>query len=296
MYLGDILNKKTKGILLIINSAFFFALMNMFVKLSGDLPTFQKVFFRNAIAAVIALIMLIKNNKSFKPKNRKTFLYMLLRTFFGFTGVVCNYYALDRLVLSDASILNKLSPFFAILFAYVFLKEKPKLYQWILVGGAFVGALFVIKPSFDNPELFASVCAFMGGLTAGAAYGCVRKLGVMGEENLLIVFFFSAVSTLISAPVALIVYEPMSLYQLTMLLLAGVVAAIAQFSITAAYTYAPPKEISVYDFSQIIFAAALSYIVFSQLPDLLSVIGYIIIVSMAVINYLITNKKAQVDS
>ena len=88
---------------------------------------------------------------------------------------------------------------------------------------------------------------------------------------------------------------PMTLLQLVYLLSAGVCAALAQFSITAAYTYAPPKEISVYDFSQVVFASLMSLIVFSQLPDWLSLIGYVIIVSMAVINYFIGNKIPKND-
>ena len=54
------MSKRTKGIIYIILSALLFALMNMFVKLSGDLPVFEKAFFRNAIAAIIALIVLLK--------------------------------------------------------------------------------------------------------------------------------------------------------------------------------------------------------------------------------------------
>lgn len=291
--MGDTLNNRTKGVILIILSAFLFTLMNMFVKLSGDLPTFQKVFFRNAIAAVIAFVMIVKDKASFRPKSKQTLLFMSMRTLLGFLGVICNYYALDRLVLSDASILNKLSPFFAIVFSFIILKEKPKLYQWVLVIIAFVGAMFVIKPGFQNAEVVTSFIAFLGGMCAGFAYACVRKLGTLGERNTLIVFFFSIVSTLVSAPIAIISYKPMTFYQLSMLLLAGVSAALAQFSITAAYSNAPPKEISVYDFTQIIFASAASFIVFGQLPDVYSFIGYVIIVSMAVLNYIITNRKAQ---
>ena len=56
------MSKRTRGVVFIILSALLFALMNMFVKLSGDLPVFEKAFFRNAIAAVIALIVLLKNH------------------------------------------------------------------------------------------------------------------------------------------------------------------------------------------------------------------------------------------
>ena len=119
------MSNRTKGILLLILSAFFFACMNMFVKLSGDeLPVFQKVFFRNAMASVIAFIVLLKNKAPLRPTVKGSWKYLVLRTLFGLTGVVCNYYALETLVLSDASILNKMSPFFAVIFSFIFIHER----------------------------------------------------------------------------------------------------------------------------------------------------------------------------
>ena len=264
----------------------------MFVKLSGDeLPVFQKVFFRNAMAAVIAFIVLLKNKGSLKPTVKGSLPFLIMRTLFGLAGVVCNYYALETLVLSDASILNKMSPFFAVLFSFIFIKERPKFWQWLILGGALFGTLFVIKPSFANAAFIPALVGFMGGVFAGAAYGCVRKLGLMGESNPYIVFFFSTASTLLVTPIMIAGYVPMTVYQWIYLLSAGVSAALAQFCITAAYTYAPAKEISVYDFSQIIFASLMSLIVFSQAPDMYSIIGYVIIISMAVLNYFLSKEK-----
>lgn len=286
----DIVSNRSKGILFIVLSALLFAGMNLFVKLSGDLPVFQKVFFRNAIAALIAFIVLIKNKNSLLPRSKRSFLFLLLRTGFGLTGVICNFYAVDRLVIGDASILNKMSPFFAVVFAFLFVKEKPRAFQWLILAGAIGGAVFVIKPSFRNADFVPALVGFLGGAAAGAAYGCVRKLGMLGENRAYIVFFFSAVSTLAVTPVMIAGYRAMTLTQVICLLSAGVCAALAQFCITSAYTFAPPKEISVYDFSQVIFASLMGWMAFGELPDLFSLIGYAIILSMAALNYLIAGK------
>lgn len=283
------LKSKNRAIIFLITSAFFFALMSTFVRLSGDLPTFQKMLFRNLIAAIIAAIILIKNKISILPSKKENIPYLLIRTFGGALGVFCNFYAVDHLLLSDASILNKMSPFFAIIFSFVILKEKPSLVQTLAVVGAFIGSLFVIKPSFANAQLLPSVVGLLGGACAGLAYACVRKVTVNGEHSAYVVFFFSFVSTLIALPFTIIYYEPMSLYQLTMLLLAGLSAAGGQFMITLAYKNAPSKEISVYDFSQIVFTAGLGFIVFDQIPDMLSVVGYTVIILMAVLNFLYSN-------
>ena len=87
-------------------------------------------------------------------------------------------------------------------------------------------------------------------------------------------------------------YAPMSGYQLAMLLLAGLAAAGGQFSITAAYSNAPAREISVYDYTQVIFAALLGFFFFQQIPDLWSVLGYGIICSVSVLMFLY-NRRAE---
>ena len=284
------IKNKNKAILFLITSAFFFALMLVFVRLSGDLPTFQKMFFRNAIAAVIAVIILIKNKTSFKPVSVKNLPSLIARTLFGVIGVFCNFYAVDHLLLSDASILNKMSPFFAVIFSFLILKEKPSLTQVLAVVGAFFGALFVIKPSFSNTDLVASIIGFLGGACAGIAYTYVRKSTLGGEHSAYVVFFFSFVSSLICLPLFIFSYKPMSLFQLSMLLLAGFSAAGGQFMITLAYKNAPSKEVSVYDFSQLIFTAGFGFILFDQIPDVFSVIGYVIIILMAVLSFLYSNK------
>ena len=82
--------------------------------------------------------------------------YMILRATFGTVGILCNFYAVDHLVLSDASMLNKMSPFFVIIFFVLLLKEKMTPAQGLAVTGAFIGSLFVIKPTFTNMALVPS--------------------------------------------------------------------------------------------------------------------------------------------
>lgn len=286
------MNKKTKGIICIMLSAFCFAWMNAFVRLSGDLPSIQKSFFRNFVAAIFAFIILRRNHTAFQWK-KGNLKFLFLRSAAGTIGILCNFYAVDHLVLSDASMLNKMSPFFAILFSYFFLGEKCTPIQVLGVAGAFLGSLFIIKPTFTNMELFPSLVGFLGGMGAGAAYTTVRHLGQRGEKGPFIVFFFSAFSCLVTLPFLIFHYHPMSLEQLGFLLLAGLAAAGGQFGITAAYCYAPSREISVYDYSQIIFSALLGFLLFGQLPDGFSLLGYLIICAMALLMFLYNQRNSK---
>lgn len=284
-------NRKIKGILFIVLSAFCFSLMNLFVRLSGDLPSMQKSFFRNFIAFIIAAATIWKNQVQFskKPENLK---YLLLRSGFGTIGILCNFYAVDHLVLADASMLNKMSPFFAIIFSVFILKEKVKPAQVLIVAAAFAGSLFIIKPTVFNMEIIPALIGFAGGVAAGAAYTYVRKLSSMGEKGPCIVAFFSGFSCLVTLPFLIFDFQAMNLQQIITLLLAGTAAAGGQFAITAAYSCAPAREISVYDYSQIIFSAILGFFAFGQMPDVYSFLGYGIIICMAAVMFLYNNRKA----
>ena len=278
------MKEKTRAILCIIMSGAAFSFMNVFVRLSGDLPTIEKAFFRNLIAAVIAFVILMKSGTGLKYERRHLPM-LLMRSVCGMTGVLCNFYAIDRMNISDASILNKLSPFAAVVFSIFMLKEKVNYKQVLSLICVFIGALLVIKPTFNLTEFVPGLMGFAGGVAAGAAYTAVRHLGRNGAKGPQIVFFFSAFSTVTMLPFVIIFYEPMSWLQLVYLLMAGVFAALGQFSITAAYSHAPAKEISIFDYCQIIFSAILGFIFFAQMPDRLSFLGYAIIIGVSFLSW-----------
>lgn len=277
------MNDKVKGILCILLAAFFFALMTLFIRLAGDVPSMQKSFFRNAVALIIAFFALKKSGTGFKW-GKGNFPYLFMRAFFGTLGLVCNFYAVDHLVLSDANMLNKLSPFFAIICSIFVLKERVKPYQWAAVAAAFIGALCIIKPTGISIN-FASVVGLIGGMGAGTAYTMVRKLSMRGEKGPYIVFFFSAFSCIAILPFVILNYHPMTPMQTMALIATGIAAAGGQFSITAAYSYAPAREISVFDYSQVLFAALMGFFFLGQIPDAWSIIGYIIICTVSVLMF-----------
>ena len=290
------LSNKTKGIICILFSALSFSGMSSFINLSGDLPVAQKVFFRNLVAFFIATGALIKNHESFKPA-KGTYKYHFLRSSVGLLGVYGNFYATTHMShTADAAMLNKLSPFFTLVFSAIFLKEKVKPKQALAIIGAFIGSMFVIKPTLSNVELVPSLAGLIGGLGAGAAYTCVRKVGTMGENSRFTVFHFSAFSIAVTLPFFIMSFQPMTTKQLIYLLLVGVCAAGGQFGITAAYSYAPSREISVYDYSNIVFVAIEGYLFLGhQIPDILSIVGYITICLMAVWMFIYNNKEAKLE-
>ncbi len=275
---------KIKGIICILLAAFGFSLMTFFIRISGDLPTMQKAFFRNFVALLVAAAALIKNKTPFHiEKNNRADIFF--RCLFGTSGLIANFYAIDRLGIADANMLNKLSPFFAIILSIFILKEVPTKLDIVATVIAFIGALFIIRPTGLMSEVIPALIGLYGGFGAGTAYVFVRKLGKKGEKTPIIVLCFSLFSCLVTLPYLVFNYHPMSLRQIGCLMLAGIGASLGQFSITTAYKFAPAKEISVFDYTQVIFAALLGIIFLGEIPQPLSILGYTIIIGVAVIRW-----------
>ncbi|TDM12628.1 DMT family transporter [Macrococcus lamae] len=286
------MNNQQKGIIWLLIASLGFSLMGACVKLSGDLPVIQKSLFRNIVGMIIPLYFVFKYNERLfgSLKNQPL---LMARSIFGLIGVLLNYYTIDRMVLSDADMLNKLSPFFTIILCAVFLKERVQKYQVIAIIVAFTGSLFIIKPSFSS-DISVALIGILGALFAGFAYTTLRVLGPK-EKFYTTVFYFSFFSTVILLPFVIYHYEPMTTIQLIYLLLSGVFATVGQFGITIAYQFAPAKDISIFFYATVLFSAIIGFIMFQEYPDILSYLGYIIIFSASYYMFKKTKTKGDLS-
>lgn len=286
-----------KGAGCIILSSFSFALMAVFVRLSGDVNFIQKTFFRNCIAFVAALAVILRGVRRDGLRSvrvpKESVKFLILRAAAGTVGIFGNFYAIDRLSLSDASILNKMAPFFAVIFSFFISGEKISPVPAATIAAAFCGAALVVKPSFDFSAMAPALAGLSGGLGAGVAYACVRKLGSQKCSSAAVVLFFSAFSMLCAVPKLVLDFEPMTARQTLCLFAAGAAAAAGQFSVTAAYYSAPASDISIFDYFQVIFAALFGFFLFGQVPDALSVCGYLVIILAAALAFLHSRRRVR---
>jgi drug/metabolite transporter (DMT)-like permease len=281
-----------KGVLCILLSAFGFALMAMFVRLAdvcgdGQLPAVQKALFRNLVAAGIAGWAFFRRpsavcRKVAIPQTPKVWGDLILRCVFGTIGIFANFYALTHIPVGNAMALNRTAPFFTLLMGWILLGQRMTLRQMLCVAGAFAGAMFVIKPGGGMLSCHALIGLF-GGFGAGAAYAFLHKLGKAGIDGAFIIFFFSVFSCVACVPFLVCGFVPMSLLQVGVLLAAGACAALGQFGITWGYRFAEPRQVAVYDYAGIIFAALLGFLAFGQIPDFLSLIGFAVIIVMGLV-------------
>lgn len=288
------ISSQVKGILFLVLSAFGFALMSAFVNLSGNLPFFQKALFRNAVAMVIGAVSLLSRRVPLKvrPEGR---LPLAVRSVTGLFAVLCNYYAIDHMILASSNSLNKLAPLFAIIFAAVFLKERISATQLLILGIAMLGCMLLIMPSLAVLD-FSTFVALMGGAFSGGTHVSLRALRKHDIDSSVIVFVFCAFSTLVCLIPSLIFWEAMTLRQVILLLLAGSSCAVAQYALTAAYRYAPPRDISVYDSTQIIFSGILGFILFGQIPGILNMAAYGLIMTASVLMFFYCRRNPHAEA
>ena len=262
------------------------------VRLTDDygsyIPCFEKSFFHNLVALIIAVVAFVRfprrNSSLFTL--RSSLLPLMLRSVLGTIGIFANFYALSHIPIADGQTLNKTAPFWTLVFAWMFLGEKVSLRQFAAVAIAFVGAALVVKPGFAGTDAFPLAMGLLGGICAGGAYAAVRALGRSGINPSLIVLVFSGFSCIVSVPLTMMDYVPLTWTQFLVLMGAGAGAAMGQFGITLAYRYAAPREIAVFDYTNILFTAAFGYLLFGQVSDGFSIIGMLIIIAAAVLLHL----------
>ena len=271
-----------RAVLLIVLAGLSFSMVGVAVRLSGDVPLYEKVFFRSVFSlAATGLIAARNRSNPFRPTPRTPFL--ILRGVFGTTAMTLYFYAVENLALGDATILNKLSPFFVIVFAVLFLKEKLSRYAVPALVCALIGAVLVVQPQLD----FKAAPAAAGVLSAaasGGAYTVVRSLRGR-EPPYRIVFYFALVATVGMIPPMLVRYVAPTREQLLLLLGAGLFATVGQLCLTFAYHQAPATKISIYNYAHVIFAFLMGFFLWGEMPDPLGISGAAIIIAAAFYNH-----------
>ena len=283
------ISDKTKGVFWMLISVLGFTFMGIAVKYLPRIPKYEKVFFRNSVSLMLSAFILFKEKESIKVE-KANIPFVFGRSFFGFVGMVANFYALEHLTMAEANMLNKLSPVFVTICACIFLKERVDKKQVIGIILMLLAVVFVIKPSF-SPEIIPSLAGLFSAVLAGFSYTIIRYLNgkVKSEIN---VFYFSLLSVICTFPLMMMNFVKPTLNEFLILLGGiGISAAMGQFGLTYAYTFAPASEVSIYNYVIIITSMFMDYVLFSTIPDLFSFIGGFMIISTAIYLYIHNKKK-----
>ncbi|MFT5234096.1 MAG: drug/metabolite transporter (DMT)-like permease [Candidatus Krumholzibacteriia bacterium] len=273
------LDNMPRAIMWMLASGLSFALMGAMVKFAGDVALPAKVFLRNFVTLLItgSVAFRLQQNPFSPTTNWRR---LLFRSLSGLAGVLLYFLAIERLHLADASLLNKTSPFFATIFAVVFLKEQFNRAMVPALIAAFAGAMLIIKPSFDGAP-WPAIAGFGSGLFAGIAYVLVRSLKNKESPNR-IILTFSLISCLGTLPF-LVANPPQPTGKEWLALLGtGVFGAGGQYGLTFAFHHARASRISVFSYMHVLFALIIGFAFWGERPDMPSIAGGALIVGAAI--------------
>lgn len=283
----NLVKSKYAAIICMLVSALSYSIMQFCVKLTPNIPIMEKILIRNLFSTIIAFIVLKKKKLSLfgNKKNQK---YLFGRTLGGYLGMNLFFIGTMQVTLSSAAIINKLSPFVVMILAYFFLKEKITKYHIIALALALLGSWLVIKPQF-NSSIMPIVILLISAILSGIAFTSLRALGDK-ENEYTIIFHYSFISVAISIPFLFFNFVLTDLKSTLILLSVGIFAAVGQIALTYAYKLAPASEVSIYDYSNIIFSSLIGYFFLQEQLDWIEIVGIIIIISSSIIVYR-ANKK-----
>lgn len=262
---------KLKAVILMLMSAASFSLMQIFVaSTSATIPLFEQLFFRNLVATFVAF-MALRNKKVKLFGKKENQVKLFLRASFGYLGMITTFYASGNGNQGDVSTILKMSPFVVTVLAFLFLKEKITKYQIIGLLVAFLGAAFVANPEF-NSDIVPILVAMVAAVFSGMAYTMIGAL--KGKEvPEVIIFYFSFFSTVVTLPLMAMNCVMPTLLEVVLLVCIGIFAALGQIALTHSYALAKASEISIYNYSGIIFSMIFGYIFLGKTVQWNSIVG-----------------------
>jgi drug/metabolite transporter (DMT)-like permease len=257
-------------------AAFFFSLMSLFVKLAGRrLPTTEIVLARSVVMLVISYALV--RRAGLKPWGVRRGL-LVLRGVLGFSALLCFFFAVTKLPLADVTVIHFTNPVFTAVLASLVLSETMRRKEVAGLILNIAGVILVTRPSFlfgrwaGDLDLFAVGVALVASVFSACAYTTIRKLRET-EHYLVIIFYFSLISTLASVPIAANAFVWPTLSEWALLIGIGVVTQTAQVFLTKGLLRERAGRAMSISFVQVLFAAVWGMVFFADYPDPIGIGG-----------------------
>lgn len=252
--------------------------MGALIKRAGaDLPNAMLVFLRNAGALLFMLPWLIRIRPGGLKTGRRAFAYHLLRTLTGLGAMYLFFYAITRLPLAEAMLLNQTAALFIPFIAYLWLDERFGWRILLALAVGFSGVAFILKPGEALTEP-AALIGLGSGFLAALSMVTIRR-NTRTEPPARIVFYFSVLATLGAAVPLFWSWQTPTLPQTLLMLAAGGFAVAGQLLVTKGYAIAPPAQVGPFTYSSILFATLYGWLFWGEVPDAWTGVGACLIVA-----------------
>lgn len=270
------LSPNAQGALWMIASGAVFSLLNATVKhLGQNLDPFVMGFFRCVFSLAIVLPFALRGGGRVLLTGRP--LTHLARGLVGVTGVFCGMYAIVHLPLADAISISFAKPLFAVMLAAVFLAERVGVDRWLATAVGLLGVMIVVRPGSTEFQL-AHVVALIGAFAVADGIVLVKKLQGT-ERTATIMVYFGAVTSLLSLGPALWVWTTPSWIELGLLAAMAGAATLGQYCGLRAFQTADASAVVPYDYLRLIFAIAIGFAVFAEIPDFWTLVGSAVLIA-----------------
>lgn len=278
-----------RGATLMLVSGLLFAAAGAVVKdVATSLPNEMVVFFRSLIGLVALTPWLVHRGPRYFA-TRKLGAH-LVRALAGLAAMYCYFYALGRLPLAEAVLLNYSSPLFIPLAALLWVGEGFSYRLWWPIGIGFVGIALILKPGLSLLAPIALIGLAAGVFSALAMAG-IRRL-TSTEPATRVVFYFSLVSALVSAvPLAWAWRTPDPALWLKLLLI-GALATAGQLFMTRAYAHAPAAQVGPFMYGTVVFAGLFGWWLWGETPDLASLAGALLVAAAGILTIRLGGRQA----
>jgi drug/metabolite transporter (DMT)-like permease len=249
-----------------------FSLMYAAIKLAGDVPIGQVVFFRGFFALIPLFAWTFFTVGPLNAIKTQRPAYHIVRSVLGTTSMFSSFLAVQLLPLVTVTAFNFVSPIFAVILAAAFLSERVGKYRWGAVLVGFAGVLLMLDPHGG----LGALVAFR--LSKGVAYALVssfltavvvvwiRQMSAT-ERCEAIVFYFMAACTAMGALVMVWEHAVLTPTAILWLVVTGILGGIGQLMMTYSYRYGEPSLLAPFDYIAMIWAMILGWFVFGEMPE-----------------------------
>lgn len=287
-------NYPLAGALFVLSASFTFAAMGALIKIvSTSLSNEMVVFFRN-FCALVFILPWIWYSRSFGNIKTSFFQFHLVRSLAGLSAMYCFFYSIAHLQLSEACLLASTAPLFIPVIASIWIREPVarKVRGAIIIG--FMGIVLILKPGTGVFQPVAIV-GLAAGMFAALAMVTIRRMSA-SEPTIRIVFYFSALGTLMSAVPLLWSWKFPQPKIWCFLFLIGMMAAFGQILLTKGYSLAPAAQVGPFTYGNVVFATFLGWLFWGESLDPLTWIGAVLICIAGIIATRRTKTHALLDT
>jgi len=257
-------------------SACFFAVMVTCIKAaSSELPAIQLVFLRSFVGLIIIIPFILPRGISFMKTS--VFHIHIFRGLISISAMTCLYFAIANIGLSEATLLNAASPLFIALLAAPILNERINTRIFLILIIGFIGVLLILKPG-TSMFTFAAIIGLCSGFFIACAKILIRYMA-RTEPVIRTVFYFSIFSTFYSGIAMFWFWQTPTIFDLSIMILAGVCATGGQTLLTYAFTNNEVSTVSPFTYVTVLMATLFGWIGWNEVPDIGSGIGAIFIIS-----------------